>query len=67
MLKKFFKKEIHFIDNNNSSLFSYRLKGDILSISNISDSGKVLDTLVLKAGLLKKIKVRLYYALHFRN
>ena len=66
MFKKFFKKEIHFIDFNNDSIFSYRLKGNILSISHLIDGIKS-DTRTIRASLIKQLRVRLYYVIHFKD
>lgn len=66
MFKRFFKKEINFIDHNNNSMFFYRLKRDILSISEIADNGQILDTVITKANIIKIIKIRMYYAYYYR-
>ena len=64
MFKRFFEKEIFFVSNNNDSTFSCSLKGNVLELSHLIN-GTVSDTRLMRAGLIKRIKIRLYYALHF--
>ena len=64
MLKKFFAKEVYFVSDNNDTTFSCSLKGNVLELSHLIN-GTVSDTRLMRAGLIKRIKIRLYYALHF--